>query len=64
MKLAWDADRCQGHGRCYALAAEVIGCDDNGYPVVPATDLDEGALADVQVAVENCPEQALRLTSE
>jgi len=31
MKLAVDAARCTGHGRCYAAAPEFLTFDDEGY---------------------------------
>lgn len=61
MKLVWDSGRCQRHGRCYMLAAEVVDCADDGYPIVPDGELPAEAVEDAQLAVENCPEQALRL---
>ena len=60
MKVHVDPDRCEGHGRCYATAAELFEADDigNGHEVgdgtVPAG-LDEKA----RLAVANCPEQAI-----
>ena len=62
MKLVLDTDRCQGHGRCYTLAADVAGSDEDGYPVLLHDELDPALAAAAEVAVENCPEQALRLT--
>jgi ferredoxin len=57
-----DPERCQGHGRCYELAREVFGADDEGYGVV----LGDGAVpADLRerarLAELNCPESAIDL---
>ena len=34
MKIQFDREKCQGHGRCYALAPDLFDCDDEGYAVV------------------------------
>jgi ferredoxin len=62
MKVHVDQAKCQGHGRCYALAPQVFEPDDIGNGVeigdgiVPA-ELEESA----RLAVDNCPEQAIIL---
>ena len=37
MRLSIDATRCQGHGRCYELAPEVIRASDEGHVDLVAT---------------------------
>lgn len=62
MRIVLDNDRCQGHGRCYALAPELFGCDDEGYAVLLVDgDIDPSAEADAQLAVDSCPEFAITL---
>jgi ferredoxin len=62
MNVHVDADRCQGHGRCYLTAPDLFAPDDvgNGRPVgdgaVPAA-----LQHDAQLAVANCPERAVSL---
>jgi ferredoxin len=62
MRIAFDRDKCQGHGRCYSLATEVFESDDEGYAVllvpgdVPA-ELEEAA----RLAADNCPEFAITI---
>ena len=62
MRVQVDDDRCEGHGRCYALAPELFEPDDigNGHAVgngiVPA-ELEERA----RLAAANCPEQAITI---
>ena len=34
MRIRLDTERCQGHGRCYALAPDLFGCDDDGYAIL------------------------------
>jgi ferredoxin len=60
MRIAYDRERCQGHGRCYALAAELFDADDEGYAIVLVTgDLTEEQVAAAQLAADNCPEYAI-----
>jgi ferredoxin len=65
VKVQIDSGRCQGHGRCYDLAPELFGADDEGYGVVlgdglvPA-DLEQGA----RLAAANCPESAVLVDEE
>lgn len=65
MKLLIDPGRCQGHGRCYDLAPDLFGDDDEGFGkvlgsgVVPPDKEQEARLA-----VANCPERAIDLLEE
>ena len=65
MKLRIDPQRCQGHGRCYDLAPDLVGDDDEGFGqvrgdgIVPP-DKDRQA----RLAVANCPERAIELVEE
>ena len=60
MKVQIGAERCQGHGRCYDLAPELFGADEEGYGqvlgdgLVPP-DLERAA----RLAALNCPERAI-----
>ena len=64
MRVAIAAERCQGHNRCCLVAPELFEADDEGNAqvrgdgVVPAT-LEPKA----RLAVANCPEHAVRLTT-
>ena len=60
MRIVLDADRCTGHGRCYALAPEVYDADDEGHCVLRVTGEVPAELADkARTAADNCPERAL-----
>lgn len=62
IKVAWE--KCQGHGRCYALARDVFKVDDNGY-LVPGDITVEVALEDIaKRAVRACPERALSIEDD
>jgi ferredoxin len=60
VRVRIDAERCEGHGRCYALAPALFEPDDlgNGQVVgdggVPAG-MEDGA----RLAEANCPERAV-----
>ena len=60
MKVHVDQDRCQGHGRCYALAPDLFEPDDigNGVEVGDGT-VPTDRMAEARLAVANCPEQAI-----
>lgn len=65
MKVRIDPGLCQGHGRCYDLAPDLFGADDEGYGQV----LGEGIVPQeaeqaARLAVLNCPEHAIELLEE
>ncbi|MFD1546338.1 ferredoxin [Nonomuraea guangzhouensis] len=65
MKVRISSERCQGHGRCYDLAPDLFGEDDEGYGqvvgegVVPSDKPDQERAA--RLAVSNCPERAIEI---
>lgn len=61
MRVVLDPERCQGHGRCYALAPDLFDSDDLGHCVVLVDEVPEDKEADARNGAENCPEQALTL---
>jgi len=60
MRVRIDTERCQGHGRCYALAPQVFEPDDLGNGVERGdgivAETDEAA---ARRAAANCPESAV-----
>lgn len=63
MQISFDRDRCQGHGRCYALAPDVFDCDDEGYAVLLVTGEVPAALEGAaRLAADNCPEYAIEVS--
>ena len=63
MRVHVDAERCQGHNRCYALAPELFDVDDYGY----AHELRDGVVPDgledqARLAEANCPEHAISIS--
>jgi len=62
MKVHVDQTKCQGHGRCYALAPELFDADDIGNGVELGDGTVPPELEDkARLAVDNCPEQAIVL---
>jgi len=61
VRIRLDADRCQGHGRCYVLAPDLFDADDYGHCVLLVDEIPAGREDDARTGVENCPEQALSL---
>ena len=60
MKIHFDREKCQGHGRCYALAPVLFDCDDEGYAVVlELGELDAAQEQFARLAADNCPEFAI-----
>jgi len=54
--------KCQGHGRCYALAPEVFESDDLGNAVVVGDGtVPAGMEDDARLAADNCPEFAIEV---
>jgi ferredoxin len=65
VKVQIDSERCQGHGRCYDLAPDLFGDDDEGYGQV----LGDGVVRpgkehDARRAALNCPEHAIDVLEE
>ena len=65
MKIAVDAERCQGHARCYALSPELFSVDDYGQSSVNGDGTVPPELEDkAQLAIANCPENAITITTD
>jgi ferredoxin len=65
MKVRINTDLCQGHGRCYDLAPDLFGDDEEGYGQVLSDGMvSAGNEHDARLAVANCPEHAVELVEE
>jgi len=65
VKVQINPERCQGHGRCYDLAPDLFGDDDEVFGKV----LGDGTVPpsqehDARLAALNCPEHAIELLEE
>ncbi len=61
-RIAVDADRCTGHGRCYTLAPDVFDADEVGHSVVLVGEVSGELEAQAVTAEKNCPEGAISLS--
>lgn len=63
MKLGVDAQRCSGHGRCYAVAPDLLAADDDGFVTIRgrAIDVPDGSESIAREAAGWCPEAAIEL---
>lgn len=62
MRITLDSDKCQGHGRCYALSPQLFEPDDEGYAVLLVADgatVPPGQEDAARLAADNCPEYAI-----
>jgi ferredoxin len=65
VKVQINSELCQGHGRCYDLAPDLFGDDDEGYGMV----LGDGLVPpdrerEARLAASNCPEGAIDILEE
>ncbi len=61
MRIVLDAERCQGHGRCYSLAPDLFDSDDVGHCLLLVDEVPAGREHDARNGADNCPEQALSI---
>ncbi|MBO1752520.1 ferredoxin [Actinotalea sp. BY-33] len=61
MEVRIDTAACVGHGVCEALAPHIFEVDDQDKARLVAETLEEADRGDLENAVNQCPEQALRL---
>ncbi len=65
LRVRVDAERCQGHNRCCAVAPELFEADELGNAKVRGDGAVSPALeAKARLAVKNCPEHAVRLAQD
>ena len=62
MRIHLEADKCQGHNRCYALAPELFDVDDFGQSVLLVEgDIPAELMEKARLAAANCPEFAIKI---
>jgi ferredoxin len=65
MRIHLDAEKCQGHNRCYALAPELFDVDEYGQSVLLVDgDIPEALHASARLAAANCPEYAIKIIED
>ena len=62
MKVAVDADVCQGHARCWDICPEVFSLDEDGHSFVPVAEVPAALESAAREAMNNCPERAITFT--
>jgi ferredoxin len=60
VRIRVDAEKCQGHARCYAIAPELFDIDDYGQSTaVGDGTVPPGSEELARLAIANCPEYAV-----
>ncbi|MDV2478386.1 ferredoxin [Rhodococcus zopfii] len=64
MTLSIAQGKCMGHGRCYAVAPDLLSDDEEGFVAQAGQDLDVPAelVGQAQDAAGACPEYAITFT--
>ena len=65
MFIEIDGAKCMGHGRCYAVAPDLLSDDDEGFVAERGTSWEVPAdlLDQAQEAADACPEGAIGVTA-
>ena len=61
LELVLDRGKCQGHGRCFVLAPDIVTDDDDGFGVVAKALIGPDDLGSAQLVMSSCPEAAISL---
>ena len=61
MEIQIDVSLCAGHGVCEALEPDIFEVGDDGKAHLLVDGVDEADRQQLEYAVRQCPEQALRL---
>ena len=62
MKVTVDADRCQGHARCWEICPEVFALNEEGNAEIAVPEVPAGLETQVEKAAANCPERAISVS--
>lgn len=62
MRISIDAQLCQGHGRCYEIAPELVEDDDRSRGVVIQPEVPTELMDKARAAANACPERAVRIS--
>ncbi len=65
VRIKVDAEKCEGHSRCYALAPELVDVDDLGNAFeLSDGEVPEGLEDKARLIVDNCPEYAITIEED
>ena len=59
MRITIDRSLCSGHGRCFTLAPEVFGFDDEGFSLLEHEPVTPELAAAARRGAGACPERAI-----
>jgi len=59
MRVSIDRSLCTGHGRCFSLAPEVFGYDEEGFSVLKLETITPDLEAAARLGAGGCPEGAV-----
>jgi ferredoxin len=62
MKVEVDAERCMGHGQCYAMVPEVFQVNpDTGFNEMGRFEAPDSAAPGIRRGMSACPERAISI---
>jgi ferredoxin len=63
MKLLIAGEVCMGHGRCYAIAPDIVTYDDEGFPTIrdELIAVPDDRVAAAEEVAATCPEEAISI---
>ena len=64
MRVTIDDRRCQGHGRCEQISDDIFLVNDDGMGIVVTSEPGDDLIADVKLAISNCPERAIAMVDD
>nr|WP_315591912.1 ferredoxin [uncultured Cupriavidus sp.] len=64
IKLILDRPRCEGHGLCEEVAAQLLHIDEEGYAAIDVNEINDANLATAKAAARVCPVAALKLVDD
>lgn len=66
MEISIDENKCMGHGRCYAVAMNLLSDDDEGFVAQRGErwTVPEGLEGEARDAADACPEAAIIVSGE
>jgi ferredoxin len=66
VRITVDGDSCMGHGRCYTLAPDLLGYDDEGFVTIrdQVVEVPPDQVEVARNAAATCPEGAVVLLED
>ena len=64
VRILVEKGRCQGHGRCAAVAPDLFVLDDLGYLAVTEVEVADDKATTARRGAQACPERAITILEE